>query len=1291
MRKILWMVGLFLNSFAFSQVSEGFNDGEFLHQPVWMGDTGRFFINSKFQLQTKLYNKSDTVYLSTINKNLRNTCWEFYVQMNTDPSSSNQLKIYLAFNRSELDSIGNGYFLQIGETGSSDSYDLYRKSGKSTFKILAGSAKTRTTADTLRSYFKIIHKLNGNWELYSRIDTNETWTLEGSAYDNSYSESEYFGVSLKHTSTKSDKMILDDIKIGTYEPDTIPEQIIQKHDIFISEIMADPSPAVDLPEHEYIELYNPSEHDININNWVYQNGTSKIMLPNYIIKSNEALILCKSTDTSDYSKYGNVIGLSTWPSLLNNGSYLKIISDKELIIDEVNYSSTWYKDSRKADGGYSLEYTSSKKICEGSYLWSASISESGGTPGKANSYWKKGIEDLYIEKVNILSDSIIYIKFNTTPDTINLRNSKNYRIKNYDTQVKSVQYVNPNKNELKICFTKKFKSNNVYEFLLENISTCDNKLLRENSFMLSFINNDDTSLIRVNEIYADPFPSHGLAEAEYIELYNSSPNLVNLDGYSISIGTSKYTLPPKLFKPGEYILLCSNSDTTEIKAYGTCIGINGMISLSNTSATISINNKVGRLIDRVSYKNTWYRDITKLDGGWSLELIDPFNKCSFINKWSSSINNIGGTPGKKNSIADFHIDQKNLAVSSFQNLNGFQFKVKMNKAVDGRYINPAQIYFVGAKSKLFFPQKMEIDSPYYQTFTLTFNTALPVGKYNLVCQYIPSCSRADTNVIIPVNISSLINTSSYIRFSEIMADPSPSMGLPEAEYIELYNNSDEELENVSLFLTDKRDTIELNIELWKARQYLLLSHKDFRNAWDPNIFYLPLNKMISLSNESDSIFLLDYNKLLIESYQYTYMQLPKDKREGGYSYSHISDTWDCKSEFVWQASANTLGGSPGKENESIDHYTFAHFNLTKAEVIDQYKIECSFSPIIEQTAEIKIIDENNAEINFEIKENGRIIIFLKNALKHGEAIDLNIQIRNCLGMSLDTSFLIYNKHIPLKNEVLINEILFNPLPGGVDFIEFYNNSDSIIDIKDLIISNLIDTFKIRDIVKINSRYTLIYPSEYRIISLNSETIKSQYFVKNENHLIETSKMISLPDDKGIVGLLNENFELVDILEYNEDYHLKWIEDNEGRSLERKRISQENNFAENWSSATDDVGKASPTYKNSQSVKESQQKAAEFWLTKDVLLPTRNSNDGQLELNYHIEDDVNLVTVSIFTISGKIVSKIIDRRSVRNTGMMVWDLSVDGKIIPMGLYILHVESYTEKGTRKSYKIPFTIHY
>ena len=44
----------------------------------------------------------------------------------------------------------------------------------------------------------------------------------------------------------------------------------------------------------------------------------------------------------------------------------------------------------------------------------------------------------------------------------------------------------------------------------------------------------------------------------------------------------------------------------------------------------------------------------------------------------------------------------------------------------------------------------------------------------------------------------------------------------------------------------------------------------------------------------------------------------------------------------------------------------------------------------------------------------------------------------------------------LENDIIINEILFNPKEDGVDYVEIYNNSNSFLDLSKLRIANFFE-------------------------------------------------------------------------------------------------------------------------------------------------------------------------------------------------------------------------------------------
>ena len=160
-------------------------------------------------------------------------------------------------------------------------------------------------------------------------------------------------------------------------------------DVIINEIMADPSPAVQLPEVEFVEFYNRSNKTLNLEGWQLQDAStnSTAILSTSNLTPGEYILLCKATDTTFLSSYGNVMGTPNFPSLNNSGDQLILKDSSGTIIDSLSYSNTWYQDNIKKEGGVSLELINpnSSINCAAFTNWVASNHTQGGTPGIQNS------------------------------------------------------------------------------------------------------------------------------------------------------------------------------------------------------------------------------------------------------------------------------------------------------------------------------------------------------------------------------------------------------------------------------------------------------------------------------------------------------------------------------------------------------------------------------------------------------------------------------------------------------------------------------------------------------------------------------------------------------------------------------------------------------------------------------------------------------------------------------------------------------------------------------------------
>jgi hypothetical protein len=180
-----------------------------------------------------------------------------------------------------------------------------------------------------------------------------------------------------------------------------PEPVVAR-DIIINEVFPDPSPREDLPEAEFIELYNTTPRAINMTNWSLSDKISTSELGSYILLPDSFLILTSSSSSHLFSEYDNVMGLSPWPSLNNTGDSLTLLSNQGEIIDLLTYNDAWYRDSSKKDGGWSIERINPNHPCSGPLNRIASNDIQGGTPGRPNSV----LENSDIEPPELLSFEI---------------------------------------------------------------------------------------------------------------------------------------------------------------------------------------------------------------------------------------------------------------------------------------------------------------------------------------------------------------------------------------------------------------------------------------------------------------------------------------------------------------------------------------------------------------------------------------------------------------------------------------------------------------------------------------------------------------------------------------------------------------------------------------------------------------------------------------------------------------------------------------------------------------------
>lgn len=424
---------------------------------------------------------------------------------------------------------------------------------------------------------------------------------------------------------------------------------VQPGDLLLTEFLCDESPSVGLPKVEYIEIYNKSSKYFNLNGFKISDGSSNGTIGNKWIFPGEYVILCANSSVDSFS-VNQVVGVSSFPSLNNSGDSIILKDTGSVIMDQLSYTSDWYKDETKKDGGYSLERIQLNDPCSDGDNWKASVGISGGTPGLINAVNDTTADQIApnIQSVFVSDSNQITITFSEGMNLVSLENSTFY----FMPSLTISQRVHPTNSSLILTFDSTLVGSKNYTFTLENASDCwGNSQVLNGNFVRAEV--PQTGDLIINELLVDP----KTGGSDWIELYNNSNKVVDLihcqlANFDDSIANLKVVPAHFLMYPKQYAVL--GSDSSFVKATypasipGTFVACETPLYPNDSGSVYLFYDSI--LLEKVSYSSNWHFSLLDKTDGVSLERIQPTGLATSKDNWHSAAETIGfGTPGALNS------------------------------------------------------------------------------------------------------------------------------------------------------------------------------------------------------------------------------------------------------------------------------------------------------------------------------------------------------------------------------------------------------------------------------------------------------------------------------------------------------------------------------------------------------------------------------------------------------------------------------------------------------------------
>lgn len=262
-----------------------------------------------------------------------------------------------------------------------------------------------------------------------------------------------------------------------------------------------------------------------------------------------------------------------------------------------------------------------------------------------------------------------------------------------------------------------------------------------------------------------------------------------------------------------------------------------------------------------------------------------------------------------------------------------------------------------------------------------------------------------------------------------------------------------------------------------------------------------------------------------------------------------------------------------------------------------------------------------------------------------------------------------------KGDVVINEIMYDPLTGNAEWIELYNPKNFGIKLTGWKFNESNSFINVSDTCEF-----ILTPASYLVISSDSTIFNRYPDLRNLSaiqKLVISSSSFSLSNEGEPLKIYDAKNNLIDSVYYKSNWQNPNLASTKGISLERINPLFPSNEPSNWSSSTDILG-GTPCKKNSIYLDVPNSNTT-ITISPNPFSPDGDGYEDNTIISYKLKSRFAQVRAKIFDTKGRLVKTLLNNQTSGSEGNIIYNgLGDDGQRLRIGIYIVFIEAIDDSG-------------